>query len=113
MMKFMLKCFVLCTILLFGVLIGMQQANQGIIKMKGYEDPDLQSAFQVENETGDVQASILGNNVTSQNLQEKQEQLEQIEAFNFFSQIGKQFATLVSNGVSSLLESIATLLNRN
>ncbi|MFS0879394.1 YqxA family protein [Metabacillus niabensis] len=113
MMKFMLKCFVLCTILLFGVLIGMQQANQGIIKMKGYQDPDLQSAFQVENETGDVQASILGNNVTSQDLQEKQEQLEQIEAFNFFSQIGKQFATLVSNGVSSLLESIATLLNRN
>ncbi|MDQ0224808.1 YqxA family protein [Metabacillus niabensis] len=112
-MKFMLKCFVLCTILLFGVLIGMQQANQGIIKMKGYQDPDLQSAFQVENETGDVQASILGNNVTSQDLQEKQEQLEQIEAFNFFSQIGKQFATLVSNGVSSLLESIATLLNRN
>ncbi|PAD66849.1 hypothetical protein CHH83_21900 [Bacillus sp. 7586-K] len=113
MMKFMLKCFVLCTILLFGVLIGMQQANQGIIKMKGYQDPDLQSAFQVENETGDFQASILGNNVTSQDLQEKQEQLEQIEAFNFFSQIGKQFATLVSNGVSSLLESIATLLNRN
>ncbi|MGN7940768.1 YqxA family protein [Virgibacillus sp. 6R] len=113
MMKFMLKCFVLCTILLFGVLIGMQYANQGIIKMKGYQDPDLQSAFQVENETGDVQASILGNNVTSQDLQEKQEQLEQIEAFNFFSQIGKQFATLVSNGVSSLLESIATLLNRN
>ncbi len=113
MMKFMLKCFVLCTILLFGVLIGMQQANQGIIKMKGYEDPDLQSAFQVENETGDVQASILGNNVTSQDLHEKQEQLEQIEAFNFFSQIGKQLATLVSNGVSSILESIATLLNRN
>jgi hypothetical protein len=55
MVKFMFKCFVLCAILLLGILIGMQQANQGMIKMKGYNDPDLQSAFQVEKEhTGNV-----------------------------------------------------------
>lgn len=108
----MFKCFVLCAILLFGILIGMQQANQGMIKMKGYNDPDLQSAFQVEKEhTGNVEASILGNKVTSQDLQKKQEQLEQIEAFNFFSQIGKQFASIISSGVSELLNTVARWVN--
>lgn len=112
MVKFTLKCFVLCSVLLFGVLIGMQQANQGMLKMKGYNDPDLQGAFQVESEqTGDVEASILGNKVTSQDLQEKQEQLEQIEAFNIFSQVGKQFASIVSNGISTLVESFAEWIN--
>jgi homoserine kinase len=90
----------------------MQQANQGMIKMKGYNDPDLQSAFQVEKEhTGNVEASILGNKVTSQDLQKKQEQLEQIEAFNFFSQIGKQFASIISSGVSELLNMVARWVN--
>jgi homoserine kinase len=90
----------------------MQQANQGMIKMKGYNDPDLQSAFQVEKEhTGNVEASILGNKVTSQDLQKKQEQLEQIEAFNFFSQIGKQFASIISSGVSELLNTVARWVN--
>jgi hypothetical protein len=90
----------------------MQQANQGMIKMKGYNDPDLKSAFQVGSEnTGNVEASILGNKVTSKDLQEKQEQLEQIEAFNFFSQIGKQFATIISNGVSVLLNTFGDWVN--
>jgi hypothetical protein len=90
----------------------MQQANQGMIKMKGYNDPDLQGAFQVESEhTGDIEASILGNKVTSQDLQEKQEKLEQIEAFNFFSQIGKQFASVVSTGVSALVGIVAEWIN--
>jgi hypothetical protein len=112
MVKFMLKCFVLCSVLFFGVLIGMQQANEGMIKMKGYNDSELQGAFQVENkQTGDVQASILGNKITSQDLKGKQEKLEQIEAFNIFSQIGKQIATIVSNSVAAFLESIAGWIN--
>ncbi|MCV9884915.1 YqxA family protein [Metabacillus halosaccharovorans] len=112
MVKFFLKCIVLCSVLLFGVLIGMQQANQGMIKMKGYNDPDFQGAFQIDsNETGDVEASILGNEVTSQDLQKKQEQLEQIEAFNIFSQLGKQFANIVSSGVSSLLKIVTELMD--
>jgi Protein of unknown function (DUF3679) len=112
MIKFMFKCFVLCSVLLFGVLIGMQQANQGMIKMKGYNDPDLQGAFQVDSDnSGDIAASILGNEVTSQDLEKKQEQLEQIEAFNFFSQIGKQLAGIVSNGVSSIMDMVSNWLN--
>lgn len=112
MVKFTFKCFVLCGILLIGILVGMQQANQGMIKMKGYNDPDLKSAFQVDREnTGDVEASILGSKVTSQDLQEKQEQLEQIEAFNIFSQIGKQFAAIISNGITILLNTVGDWLS--
>lgn len=112
MVKFMFKSFILCSVLLLGVLIGMQQANQGMIKMKGYNDPDFQGAFQIDSdETGDIEASILGNEVTSQDLQKKQEQLEQIEAFNIFSQLGKQLANIVSNGVSSLLKMITEVMD--
>ncbi|WP_175639798.1 YqxA family protein [Metabacillus schmidteae] len=112
MVKFMFKSFILCSVLLFGVLIGMQQANQGMIKMKGYNDPDFQGAFQIDSDqTGDIEASILGNEVTSQDLQKKQEQLEQIEAFNIFSQLGKQLANIVSNGVSSLLKMITEVMD--
>ncbi len=112
MVKFMFKSLILCSVLLFGVLIGMQQANQGMIKMKGYNDPDFQGAFQIDSdESGDIEASILGNEVTSQDLQKKQEQLERIEAFNIFSQLGKQFAHIVSSGVSSLLKIITEIMN--
>ncbi|WP_273129812.1 YqxA family protein [Metabacillus sp. HB246100] len=108
MVKFMLKCFLLCSVLLFGVLLGMQQANQGMINMKGYQDPDFQGAFQVESkQTGEFDASILGNEVTSQDLQKKQEQLEQMEAFNFFSQMGIQLSNIVSHTVNSLVEWMA------
>lgn len=112
MVKFMFKSFILCSVLLFGVLIGMQQANQGMIKMKGYNDPDFQGAFQVKSDdSGDVEASILGNEVTSQDIQKKQEQLEQIEAFNIFSQLGKQLAGIVNSAVSTILELVGDLVD--
>ncbi|MCY7464035.1 YqxA family protein, partial [Bacillus paralicheniformis] len=31
----------------FGVLLGMQQANNGMIEMKGYQDPDLKAALSI------------------------------------------------------------------
>ncbi|MBD1382085.1 YqxA family protein [Metabacillus arenae] len=107
MVKFMLKCFIISTILLFGVLIGMQQANVGLLNMRGYEDPDLKGAFYIPNEpSGEVEATVLGEEVTSHNLEQKQEKLEKIEAFNLFSQAGKWIA----NGVSSLASTIASFL---
>lgn len=91
----------------------MQQANEGMLQMKGYSDPKLSGAFQVENERdGEMEASILGNSVTSQDLQKKQEQLEQIEAFNFFSQTGKKLSDFVSSTVSAGVESLSELINR-
>ena len=38
---FMLKAIMIAAVMLISVLFGMQQANNGIHKMKGYEDPNL------------------------------------------------------------------------
>lgn len=108
MMKFMLKCFVLSSILLLGVLFGMQQANHGLVKMKGYADPNLSSAFEVKNDSsGELEASVLG---VSHNLEEKQEKLEEMEAFNFFSQLGKKFAALANAVITGFITFLAGLV---
>ncbi|MBD8069211.1 YqxA family protein [Bacillus sp. PS06] len=108
MAKFMMKCFFIASILLIGVLIGMQQANQGMKKMKGYEDSSLQSAFQISAETtGQVEASVLGKKVTSHDLDEKQKQLEEVEAFNLFSTMGRK----LGEGVSAVFEKILVELS--
>ncbi|MEM5015734.1 YqxA family protein [Metabacillus indicus] len=108
MIKFMLKCFVLCSVLLFGVLFGMQQANHGLVKMKGYEDPKLSSAFEVKNDaSGELEASVLGN---THNLEEKQQKLEDMEAFNFFSQLGKTFASFASAVITGLISFLASMV---
>lgn len=118
--KFMIKCFFLITVLLFGVLIGMQQANVGMKKMRGYEDTSLQGAFQLtNNESGEVEASVLGTKVTSHDIEEKQKKLEEVEAFNFFSSIGKSIGETVkimfeklllavSNGIEGILEMLTS-----
>lgn len=107
MIKFMMKSFLLITILLFGVLLGMQQANEGLKKMKGYEDPSFQGAFNIaQTESGELEASVLGSKVTSHDVEGKQTKLEEIEAFNLFSSIGKKFA----NTVSLLFEKIMNMI---
>ncbi|MCA1031815.1 YqxA family protein [Bacillus timonensis] len=107
MVKFMMKCFFIATILLFGVLLGMQQANVGMKKMKGYDDPSFQGAFQIsDRETGELEASVLGNKVTSHDIEQKQKQLEEVEAFNFFSVLGKK----VAQGVTFVFEKVFSLI---
>ncbi|MFD1781231.1 YqxA family protein [Fredinandcohnia salidurans] len=102
MVKFMMKCFLIVTVLLLGVLIGMQQANEGMKKMRGYNDPSLQGAFHISDNNGEVEASVLGRKVTSHDLEEKQKQLENVESFNFFSSIGEK----LGNGISAIFEKI-------
>ena len=44
-----------------SVLFGMQQANDGIIKMKGYGHEQFQGALSInETSEGEIEASILG-----------------------------------------------------
>ncbi|MBE4908042.1 YqxA family protein [Bacillus luteolus] len=108
MIKFMMKCFFITTILLFGVLLGMQQANDGMKKMRGHNDPSLQGAFHFsDDETGAVEASVLGRKVTSHDIDEKQRKLEQSGAFNFFSTLGKKLA----EGVGLVFEKIFLILS--
>ncbi len=107
MVRFTFKCTLMLLILFLGVLIGMQTANDGIKKMKGYEDPTLSSAFEVnQSNQGEMEAAILGEKVTSHDLEKKKEKLEEMKAFNFFSSIGKQLGEVISNIFSSLINKL-------
>jgi hypothetical protein len=103
----MLKTFLLACIMFISVLTGMQFANNGIHEMKGYENPEFKSAFTIkENDEGKVETAILGNSVTSHDIEQKREQLEKMETFNFFSSIGRKMAEGLETAVEKTLESI-------
>ena len=104
MKRFMLKCTFIAFVLFLGVLFGMQQANVGMQKMKGYEDPAFsKGVFHTTNEEG-FQSSLHGTNVTSQDIREKQKKLEEIKTFNAFSSIGKKLAGSVSQVVDKAIK---------
>jgi len=92
------------------VLFGMQQAKNGIHKMKGYEDVGFESSLSIEQKNGNIQASILGEDITSHDLQQKKQQLESAGAFNLLSSVGKGVAdtvsSLVEKGVSIIGDTI-------
>ncbi|EIJ78937.1 hypothetical protein PB1_15304 [Bacillus methanolicus PB1] len=112
MKLFMLKSFLIASAMFLCVLFGMQQANEGIHKMKGYDDRGFNNAFTVKpRENGELEASILGNDITSHDLEKKKEQLEEMKAYNFFSSIGKQIAEWFTNVVNNIIKFITEKAN--
>lgn len=106
MKMFMLKSFCIASLMFISVIAGMQMANDGIHKMKGYDDPNFQNAIALNEKDEHVKATFLGNDISSHDLEEKKKKLEEISAFNFFSSIGKK----ISNGVSTASEQIIELI---
>lgn len=107
MVRFTLKCTFIILILFLGVLIGMQTANDGMKKMKGYDDPSLTSAFKVNGfHQGELEAAFLGKKITSHDLEKKKEKLEKMKAFNFFSSIGKKLGETINRIFTSLLNQL-------
>ncbi|WP_409297586.1 YqxA family protein [Peribacillus sp. SCS-26] len=102
MVRFSFKVLMLILVLFFGVLLGMQHANQSMKKMKGYDDPSLDSAFSIHENKSGKQASILGETVTGGDLAEKKQKLEEMKAYNFFSQTGRKISEGVSSGIDTL-----------
>lgn len=102
MMKlFMLKSFILASIMMVCVLFGMQQANDGIHRMKGYDDADFGNAVSLsENDKGKIEASFLGNDVDSHDFQKKKQEIEEMNAYNIFSSTGKN----ITKGIAELTE---------
>ncbi|MDR4198418.1 YqxA family protein [Bacillus altitudinis] len=103
--SFIGKTIVLSLVLLFGVFLGMQQANNGMLQMKGYHDPQLKGAFTVQtNVDQEKEASILGTAVTQKDLAEKQKQLEEMESFNAFSKAGKALSDGMTHAARTLYD---------
>lgn len=113
MKLFMLKAILIASIMFVSVLFGMQLANDGILRMKGYHNDQYNGAFIVEeNHSGELEATILGNDVTSHDIKKKKEELEEMKAYNFFSSLGKQFAGVVSNATEKVIQGVTDLLTK-
>lgn len=106
MKMFMFKSVCLAAIMLICVLTGMQLANGGIHKMKGYDDSNFQNAVSINETDKDFTGTFLGNDISSHDLEAKKKKLEEISAYNFFSSMGKK----MSEGISSASEKMVHLI---
>jgi len=96
-------------LLFFGVLFGMQQAHHGMERMRGYADPSFPSVIQIEkNGNGELEAAVFGQTVTANDLQKKQETMRELKTFNFFSELGRQFA----DAATAFMETLLSLISR-
>lgn len=103
----MFKSFCLAALLLIAVLTGMQLANNGIQKMKGYDDPNLETAVSIHEKDHNVKASFLGNDISSHDIKAKKKKLEEISAFNLFSSMGRKMSEGISGASEKLIDLIA------
>jgi hypothetical protein len=111
MKMFMFKSMILASIMFVSVLFGMQQANEGIVKMKGYDHQQFQGALSInEISDGEIEASILGNDISSHDLEKKKAELEEMKAYNFFSSIGKALARFITNLTETIIQFIAGII---
>jgi fumarylacetoacetate (FAA) hydrolase family protein len=76
--------------------------------MKGYGHEQFQGALTIsETSEGQMEASILGNDVSSHDIEKKKAELEEMKAYNFFSSIGKALAQLLTNITETIIQFIA------
>jgi hypothetical protein len=95
-----------------SVLFGMQQANEGIHRMKGYPDEGFKEALHVAKDPqGELEVSLLGDDINSHDLQKKQEELEKMKAYNLFSSMGKKIAESFSKLAEKTAQEISDWLN--
>jgi hypothetical protein len=102
----MLKCIGTAGIMFLIVLAGMQLANEGIHKMKGYEDINFQKAISLDENEKQLGATFLGNEISSHHIDEKKRKLEEMSAFNFFSKMGKSISDGIANSLEKMINAI-------
>ncbi|MFL6557962.1 MAG: YqxA family protein [Bacillus sp. (in: firmicutes)] len=107
MKMFMVKSLCLAALMLISVLIGIQLANDGIHKMKGYDDPNFQNAVSLNESDNELKATFLGNDISSHDLEAKKKKLEELSAYNFFSSMGKKLSKGVSGASEKIVDFIA------
>ncbi|MGZ4162265.1 MAG: DUF3679 domain-containing protein [Neobacillus sp.] len=106
MKMFMLKSIGIAALMFISVLAGMQMANGGIHKMKGYND--LQDAISIKEKDDKVNKSFSGKNPAAHDLKAKQKKLEEISSFNIFSMLGKK----LSDGISGASEELVNRITK-
>lgn len=102
MKLFMLKSLIVVSLMFISVLAGMQIANESMTQMRGKEQSQ---SLPAANENSGMASS--DGDITSHNLKAKKQKLEEMNALNLFSAMGKKMADGVSKTSESIIHSIA------
>ena len=110
MKSFIFKTFILVSVLIIGIILGMNQANKGMLSMKGYQDSSFQSPFILQQiDEGKIEATVMGNDVGQFDLEDRKEKLEEIKTYNILSKAGKMLANVVTTITQKTYEVIMSM----
>ncbi|MGF9963227.1 YqxA family protein [Bacillus rhizoplanae] len=102
--QFTRKCILLVISLFLITLAGMQVANSGLKRMKGYNNPTYEQIAHITGtDHGDVETTIIGETFS---IKKKQKQLEELKSFNMLESMGRGLTSLVQNVVRSITYTI-------
>jgi hypothetical protein len=107
MTKFMLKCFALVALLLFGVLLGIQKAHLEMIDLKGLSNKE--NTGSIIQTSGDQKREKDAHS-SSHDLKTKQETLAKVDSFNIFSALGKKLTSCISSAFSAMVSVLGTII---
>ncbi|MGG2013939.1 DUF3679 domain-containing protein [Bacillus sp. S10(2024)] len=98
--QFTRKCIIVVVSAFFITLAGMQVANSGLKRMKGYNNPTYEQIAHITGTNyGDIEKIIPGNAFS---VEEKQAQLEKLKSFNMLESMGRGLTSLVQNVIRSI-----------
>jgi hypothetical protein len=95
MVKFTIKVLLLICTLLFGLLIGIQQAEHGIFSINGTSADQKQSFHVKEVDHQHKEVAILGESFSTKEWVEKQEEWKERNPHNTFSYLGNKIGDTV------------------
>lgn len=80
MVRMTMTFLVMIILFLGGVLVGMNQASMGLIKMRGYENASFQEAVQTRHvDTDQIEVKVLGQDFQQVSLEKKQQQYDELQ----------------------------------
>ncbi|MBM7569608.1 DUF3679 domain-containing protein [Aquibacillus albus] len=87
-MKMIVMMLTMIVLFLTGILIGIDQANGGITKTRGYVSQDMDKAIESNLSTdGKYEIKVMGNDFQQINLNEKEEKYQAVQSSHFTQQL--------------------------
>lgn len=95
MLRFTVKSLLLLSTLLFGILFGIQQAEEGILSLQGLEQGDSPSFFITKIDDEQIEKKVLNNSFSVEELEEKQAMWEERKRIHRWSELGHRIGDAV------------------
>jgi hypothetical protein len=95
MIKFSVKILLLLSTLLFGLLLGIQQAESGIFSIEGIKEEQQEGFYVKKIDEDHVEVAVLGESFSTQKWEEKQEEWKEQRHHNKISHLGNKLGDVV------------------